>query len=67
MRTFIARVCNKCNKLKQSSQFGSDSSRLAGISYRCLECDAKKSQKYYASNREKVCKRVKKYARSKSA
>jgi hypothetical protein len=75
--TDILRVCTKCGKAKDFSNFGVHSARASGIQEICRECKAmmgkfdraknpgkssEKSKKYYILNRESIIARTKQYS-----
>ena len=75
--TDILRVCTKCGKAKDFSNFGVHSARASGIQEICRECKAmmgkfdrannpgkssEKSKKYYILNRDSIIARTKQYS-----
>lgn len=75
--TDILRVCTKCGKAKDFSNFGVHSARASGIQEICRECKAmmgkfdrannpgkssEKSKKYYILNKDSIIARVKQYS-----
>ena len=57
----VTKICSKCSKEKELSDFGKDSSRTNGVSYLCKECLLIKSNEYRKKNREKVLQSYKLY------
>ena len=75
--TDILKICTKCEKAKDISNFGSSSSRKSGMQESCKECKAltdkiyrannpglssKKSKDYYLLNKDSIIARVKQYS-----
>ena len=57
----MEKKCNKCNVVKDVSEFGKDNRSKSGTENRCYLCKNANSKKYYEANKEKVKETVKQY------
>ena len=57
----MEKKCNKCNVVKNVSEFGKDNRIKSGIENRCYLCKNANSKKYYEANKEKVKEKIKQY------
>ncbi|MEK5109878.1 hypothetical protein MHI57_24765 [Cytobacillus sp. FSL K6-0129] len=53
----IAKVCTKCNEVKELANFSKDKGKLGGVCSYCKGC----AHKYYEENRDKITERMHKY------
>ena len=51
---YDTRICTKCGKLKDNTEFSPDSRKLSGVSSACRACHSKTCEKYRKKNSEKV-------------
>ncbi|MEK4970667.1 hypothetical protein MKX29_23985 [Cytobacillus sp. FSL R7-0696] len=57
----VARLCTKCDEIKELANFSKDKRKLGGVRSYCKGCESKRSRKYREENREKIAERNRKY------